>query len=243
MDFRSTASQELLNLTGNVDLTQKYTWSYSGINLFKQCPLKYYRLKVLKDIVEPVQDHLLYGTAVHKAAEDYVRDGTPVPAKYGFVKEQLDALIKIKGDKYCEYEMGLDKNLQACGFKADNAWWRGIADLIIIDGEKCFLVDYKTSKSSKYADTEQLELLSLAIFKHFPNVKKIKAGLLFVVANDFVTREYINDEGKGKAWVKWLDITHTLETCMSVNVWNAKPNFTCRNFCPVTDCIHNGKHH
>ena len=221
----------------------KYTWSYSSINLFQQSPQKYYRLRIKKDIVEPPQEHLLYGTAVHAAAEEYVRDGTPIPAKYAFIKEQLDALVKIKGAKYCEYEMGLNKNLQPCGFKAEDVWWRGIADLIIINGSKCFLVDYKTSKSSKYADTKQLELLSLAIFKHFPQVKKIKAGLLFLVVNDFVTREYENDEGKGKAWLQWLDATHTLETCMAVDVWNAKPNFTCKNFCPVIDCIHNGMAH
>jgi hypothetical protein len=221
----------------------KYTWSYSSINLFKQCPQKYYRLRIAKDIVEPIQEHLLYGTAVHKAAEDYLRDGTPIPAKYSFLQEQLDPLAKIKGTRYCEYEMGLTKNLQACKFKADDVWWRGIADLIIIDEDKAYLVDYKTSKSSKYADTDQLELLSLAIFKHFPQVKKIKAGLLFVVVKDFVKVEYINDEGRGKAWIKWLETTHTLETCMAVNVWNPKPNFTCKNFCPVTDCIHNGKAH
>lgn len=219
----------------------KYTWSYSGISLFKQCPKKYYHLKVVKDIVEPPQEHLLYGTAVHKAAEEYVRDGTPIPEKYAFIKPQIDALIKIEGEKHCEYEMGLTKDLQPCGFKSPDVWWRGIADLIIIKGDKCFLVDYKTSKSSKYADTGQLELLSLAIFKHFPQVKKVKAGLLFLVVNDFVRQEYENDEGKGKAWVKWLDMTYALEQCMKADVWNPKPNFTCKAWCPVTDCIHNGK--
>lgn len=220
----------------------KYTWSYSSISLFQQCPQKYYRMRVVKDIVEPPQEHLLYGTAVHKAAEEYVRDGTPIPEKYAFIKPQLDALIKIKGDKHCEYEMGLTKNLEPCGFKDENVWWRGIADLIIINGDKCYLVDYKTSKSSKYADTKQLELLSLAIFKHFPQVKKIKAGLLFLVVNDFVTREY-EGESMGSAWIQWVDATNTLEVCMNLNVWNPKPNFTCKSWCPVTDCVHNGRAH
>ena len=220
----------------------KYTWSYSSISLFQQCPQKYYRMRVVKDIVEPPQEHLLYGTAVHKAAEEYVRDGTPIPEKYAFIQPQLDALIKIKGDKHCEYEMGLTKNLEPCGFKDENVWWRGIADLIIINGDKCYLVDYKTSKSSKYADTKQLELLSLAIFKHFPQVKKIKAGLLFLVVNDFVTREY-EGESMGSAWIQWVDATNTLEVCMNLNVWNPKPNFTCKSWYPVTDCVHNGRAH
>ncbi len=220
-------------------MTVKYTWSYSGISLFKQCPKKYYRLKILKDIVEPPQDHLLYGTAVHLAAEEYVRDGTPIPAKYGFIKEQLDKLIQIKGTKYCEYEMGLTREFEPCAFDSNDVWWRGIADLIIIDGDKAYLVDYKTSKSAKYADTGQLELLALAIFKHFPEVKRVKAGLLFVVAKDFVKAEYTNDSGK--RWVKWLQDTHRLEAALLTNVWNEKPNFTCRGYCPVLDCLHNGK--
>jgi hypothetical protein len=220
-------------------MTVKYTWSYSGISLFKQCPKKYHRLKVVKDVVEPPQDHLLYGTAVHLAAEEYVRDGTPIPTKYAFIKEQLDKLIQINGTKYCEYEMGLTREFEPCAFDAKDVWWRGIADLIIIDGDKAYLVDYKTSKSAKYADTGQLELLSLALFKHFPEVKRVKAGLLFVVAKDFVKAEYTNDSGKG--WVKWLQDTHRLEAALLTNVWNEKPNFTCRGYCPVLDCLHNGK--
>jgi hypothetical protein len=97
--------------------------------------------------VEPPQEHLLYGTAVHLAAEEYVRDGTPIPAKYGFIQEQLDKLVAIEGTKYCEYEMGLTREFEPCGFNDKEAWWRGIADLIIINGDRAYLVDYKTSKT------------------------------------------------------------------------------------------------
>ena len=220
-------------------MTVKYTWSYSGISLFKQCPQKYYRMKIVKDIVEPQHDHLTYGLEVHKVAEDYIRDGTPIPAKYGFIQEQLDKLVAINGDKHCELKMGLTREFEPCDFDAKDVWWRGIADLIIIDGDKAFLVDYKTGKSAKYADTGQLELLALAIFKHFPEVKKVKAGLLFVVSKEFIKAEYSNEDGK--RWVRWLQDTHRLETAMLTKVWNANPNFTCRNHCPVLDCLHNGK--
>ena len=157
-----------------------YTWSYSSISLFQQCPRKYHRLRVVKDIVEPVQEHLLYGSAVHKAAEEYVRDGTPIPEKYAFIQEYLDPLKAMPGEKLCEYEMGLTKDMQPCGFRDKGVWFRGIADLLVINGDKARIVDYKTSKSSRYADKKQLELLSLLTFKHFPQVKTIKAGLLFL---------------------------------------------------------------
>jgi len=223
-------------------MTVKYTWSYSSINLFKQCPHKYYRLRVVKDIVEPPAEHLNYGLAVHKAAEDYLGKGTPIPEKYIFIKEHLDKLNLIKGEKLCEYKMGLTSNLEPCGFFDKDVWWRGVADLIIINGDKAYVIDYKTGKSAKYADTKQLELLSCALFKHFPDVKKVKGGLLFVVANDLVKDNYQSDQ-EGVYWTKWLEDTQRLEAAIQNDVWNKKPNFSCRSWCSITDCEYNGKSH
>ena len=105
-----------------------YTWSYSSISTFQQCPRKYYRLRVLKDIKEPEAEHLIYGNEVHKAAEEYVRDGKEIPAKFAFIKPQIDTLLQIEGSKHCEIKMGLTKELDACEFYDPKVWWRGIAE-------------------------------------------------------------------------------------------------------------------
>jgi len=224
-------------------MSVKYTWSYSSLDLFKQCPQKYYRLRVLKDVKDPPAEHLNYGLAVHKAAEDYIGKGVPIPEKYvAILKTSLDRLIAMEGEKHCELRLGLTQGLEPCGFFAPDVWWRGVADLIIIKDDSAYVVDYKTGKSSKYADTKQLELLSLAVFKHFPQVKKIKGGLLFVVANDLIKANYEQDKA-GVYWTKWLEDTGRLEAAIANDVWNAKPNFTCRQYCPVHDCQHNGKGH
>lgn len=224
-------------------MSVKYTWSYSSLDLFKQCPQKYYRLRVLKDVKDPPAEHLNYGLAVHKAAEDYIGKGVPIPEKYvAILKTSLDRLIAMEGEKHCELRLGLTQGLEPCAFFAPDVWWRGVADLIIIKDDSAYVVDYKTGKSSKYADTKQLELLSLAVFKHFPQVKKIKGGLLFVVANDLIKANYEQDKA-GVYWTKWLEDTGRLEAAIANDVWNAKPNFTCRQYCPVHDCQHNGKGH
>jgi len=224
-------------------MSVKYTWSYSSLDLFKQCPQKYYRLRVLKDVKDPPAEHLNYGLAVHKAAEDYIGKGVPIPEKYvAILKTSLDRLIAMEGEKHCELRLGLTQGLEPCGFFAPDVWWRGVADLIIIKDDSAYVVDYKTGKSSKYADTKQLELLSLAVFKHFPQVKKIKGGLLFVVANDLIKANYEQDKA-GVYWTKWLEDTGRLDAAIANDVWNAKPNFTCRQYCPVHDCQHNGKGH
>ena len=217
-----------------------YTWSYSSISLFQQCPRKYHRLRIVKDIVEPPQEHLLYGTAVHKAAEEYIRDGKDLPPKFDMFKPQLDAMKELKGEKYCEHEMGIRKDFTPCAFNDPDVWLRGIVDLLVVGSDSARIIDYKTSKSSEYADTKQLELLSLLVFKHFPQVKKIKSGLLFLVAKDLVGAEY-TEEHQGTAWLRWLDIVRYLESAMKTGVWNPRPNFTCRKFCAVKDCEHNGR--
>jgi hypothetical protein len=217
-----------------------YSWSYSSLDLFIQCPHKYYRLKVKKDIKEPTSEHLVYGLDVHKAAEDYIKEGKPIPEKFAFIKPVLDKLNAYEGEKLCEYRMGLTRNLEPCGFFDKGVWWRGVADLIILNGDSAKIVDYKTGKSSKHADTKQLEILSLAVFKHFPQVKRVKGGLLFVVANEFVKGDF-DAEKSDVYWQRWLTNTGQLEKAFEFDVWNARPNFTCKKWCPVKDCVHNGR--
>ena len=214
-----------------------YTWSYSSLSLFKQCPHKYYRLRIKKDIVEPESEAMRYGTEVHKAAEDFIKSDVPIPEKFAFIQGPLNTLKEKEGEKLCEFKMGLTYKMQPCDFFAKDVWWRGIADLIVLQPDRAWVVDYKTGKSSKYADVKQLELMALAIFKHFPQVKKVKAGLLFVVANDFVKADF-HARDEFVMWRPWFEDTERLEKALELDVWNPRPNFTCKGWCPVTDCTH-----
>jgi hypothetical protein len=218
------------------------TWSYSSIGLFDQCPKKYYHLRVIKDIVEPETEHLTYGKMVHEAAEKYIRDGEPIPEKFLFIAPVLDVLKEIPGQKLCEHKMGLTEDLEPCGFFDKNVWFRGVVDLLIIQDDLAHIVDYKTGKSAQYADTKQLELMALAVFKHFPLVERVKAGLAFLVSEDFVKANYTKYDAPEK-WLTWIQQTDKLTAAYDNDVWNAKPNFTCRKFCPVKDCEHNGRGH
>jgi hypothetical protein len=215
------------------------TWSYSNLSLYQQCPKKYFHLKVAKDVKEPPSDALTFGNEIHKIAQEYIESDKPIPEKFKQeMQAPLDRLKAIPGQKLCENKLGLTADFKPCGFFDRNVWWRGIADIIILQDDKAFTVDYKTGKSSKYADLKQLEILSLAIFKHFPNVKKVKAGLMFLFAEDFVRTEYLAEQ-QSDLWVSWVADVGQLEASVQSKVWNPKPNFTCRGYCPVTSCDHN----
>ena len=154
----------------------------------------------------------------------------------------LDKLISIPGDKYCEYKLGLTKDLEPCDFFAPNVWWRGVIDLLVIDNEKklATLIDYKTGKSSQYADTRQLSLFSVAIFKHFPDMLKIKSGLIFLVSKEILKEDY--DVSKiDEMFAEWGKMVLRIGSAYESGVFNAVPNFACRKFCPVQSCSHWGK--
>jgi hypothetical protein len=215
-------------------------WSFSRIKAFEQCPKQFYHEKVLKQYPVVETDAMMYGTDFHKACEDFIAEGTPIPEKYSFIKNTMNKFNVMKGDKLCEYKMGLTADLEPCTFFAGDVWFRGIADLLIIDGDKASVIDYKTGKSSKYADKGQLELMAMCVFKHFPQVKKVKAGLLFVICKDLIKDTYVV-ESSPKLWEKWLGKYARMEKAAELNVWNPQPSGLCRRHCNVVECPHNGR--
>jgi hypothetical protein len=214
-------------------------WSFSRIKAFETCPKQFYHVSVLKQFPFQETDAMRYGTEFHKAAEDFIGDGTPVPAKFAFAQPVLDALAAMPGDKRCEYKFGLTAELEPCGFFDKDVWFRGIVDLIIIDGNTATIVDYKTGKSARYAEPGQLELMALAMFKHFPKVEKVRGGLVFVIANEAVKSTY-SVGGASDLWKKWLSAYAKMEKAFEVGVWNPRPSGLCKRHCPVTECPHNG---
>lgn len=215
-------------------------WSFSSLKTFQQCPRKYYHTKILKDVKESDTTATLYGKEMHTAAEEYIKNGVALPPKFEYIKKSLDMLNEIKGEKYCEVKLGLDKNLESCDFDAPNVWWHGIADLVVINQEKqiAHSIDYKTSKSARYADVGQLDLVACGLFAKFPMIQRVKSALLFVVSKDIVKAEHHRSHINKYFEKPTRDIIR-IEKAKETGVWNPSTSALCR-FCPVATCEHYG---
>ena len=216
-------------------------WSFSRIKAFEQCPKQFYHEKVLKQYPFIQTEAMIYGNQFHKACEDYIGKGEPLPERFMYIKDALDKLNQRKGVKICEQRLGVTANLEPCKFGARNVWFRGIVDLAILDEDSGigWIIDYKTGKSAKYADKGQLELMALAIFAHYPKITSIRAGLLFVVANKLVKETY-EVADRANLWEKWASNYATMEKAFEADVWNPRPSGLCKRHCPVTEGAHNG---
>lgn len=218
-------------------------WSFSSIKLYGLCPRKYEAEKITKEVVFTDTTATLYGKELHTAAEEYVRDGTALPPKFEHIKSFLDRIKNIPGEKHCELKMGLKKesgSLVACDFFDKDVWFRGIADLIIINNSTGWVLDYKTGKSSKYADIKQLALMAACMFAKYPQLEKIKAMLWFITPNELIQSVYTRSE----AFTIFADLHGILtqrEMSYETSVFNPKPNGLCSRWCEALSCEHNGR--
>lgn len=223
-------------------MTQAPGWTFSKIKEFDTCPRKYEGTYVTKEVPYTETEATIYGTELHKAAEDYIGEGTPLNSKFAWLQATLDRLNAIPGDKYCELELAIkrvDGQLVACGFKDKDYWMRGIADLAIVNGPVGHVVDYKSGKSSRYSDTRQLALMAAGMFLRFPTLETVKGALLFVVAGQIVKASYTRENALS-IFAELNGLLAMRERAYELGVFNPKPNGLCRKYCGVTRCEHNG---
>lgn len=226
-------------------------WSYSAISLFKTCPRKYQAERVTKEVPYVESESMRYGTELHKASEEFIGEGKPLDPRFSFMLPILEGLSKKEGTFHCEMKMGLKKSddkYEACDFFDKDVWFRGVADLVIINGDKAYIVDYKTGKSSRYADTLQLDLMAACVFTKYPEVTKIYASLLFVVVSTqpdvskddwFISSSY-NREDALKVFSELYPVLERRTKAYETGVFNPTRNGLCRSWCSVHSCPHFG---
>jgi hypothetical protein len=212
--------------------------SYSAIKDFEGCPRRYNEVRILKKFKSKDTEATLYGTAVHKAFEDFIKDNAPLPTSFEAYRKFVEPLAALDADIRCEEKMGIRSDFTPCGFFDKDVWFRGIPDYLAISrsGKVARVADYKTGKSSRFADTAQLELMAAMIFIHHPTVEKVKGVLLFVVVGDIIKAEYTRAQ-LPEILSKWAGRASAIESALEVGVWNARSSALCK-FCPVSSCEH-----
>jgi hypothetical protein len=220
---------------------KQVTWSHSALKDYEGCARRYHEVKVLKKYPFQETDATRYGTDVHAAIEHYIVNGTHIPEKYAQFQPVVDALLAKPGRKLAEYEMGVTTDLRPTGFKAKDVWVRGIADILIIDDDNltAWVGDWKTG-NNKYPDRDQLVLMSIMVFVHFPHIRKVNSALLFIVKDDMVKMQMQRSQAEA-IWWKYRERVARLEGSFANDVWNPTQTPLC-GWCQVTGCEFNPKH-
>jgi len=216
-------------------------WSHSSLKAFETCARQYHEVRILKKWPRETTPEQLYGTELHKHAEDFVHAKKPVPESFAFLQPMLDTLLAMPGRKLCEVELAVDVHLQPCGFRDSEAWARGIADLLIVDDDNLTarVFDYKTG-GNRYPDTDQLDLMALLTFATYPHVRAVTGGLLFVLKGT-VTKHRVERSQVPALWARYRERVAKEAAARANGVWNPRQSGLCRKHCPVLTCPHNGR--
>lgn len=220
-------------------MANRGAWSYTSLQKFLTCPRQYeatYITKIIKFTETPATR---WGNEVHKAMENAVGKGTPLPANMKHYQEVVDFFRSKPGQKYTEISMGLKKDGTPCGFWDDGVDVRGKIDLLIIDGDRAWVVDYKTGKPKD--DPLQLRLFALFVFHTYPHIKKVRSMYVWLGENKKVDKlDYLSDQ-LDDLWTDFDREIATLDAAYEVGVFNPKPSGLCKAHCGVTTCEYYGK--
>lgn len=212
---------------------QPIKWSYSSLGTFENCPKRFYHEKIAKDVTGTTHEAAAFGTLIHEAAEFFLKKDQPLAREFSFLQPVLDSLKALPGELHSEMDISLKYDYTPTTAEDPDAWYRGYADIVIIDGERALVADFKSGKS-RYAKLDQLEIYALAVFRHFPQVKKVR-GLLLFVREDQQFRLDVHVDQAPDLWLKWIARVDKIRQAREYNNWPAKRSGLCR-FCPVTSC-------
>ena len=173
---------------GKRKLKEVKAWSLSALNLFEQCPLKFYKER-REGIKAPPSYALEAGIDQHNKLEAFLKGeikGMP-PVLQEFGTEIRNAK---KAGAIAEEKISFDKSWEIIGHD-DDAWWhedvwgRAKNDIRIDN----FLVDWKSGKHYDHY-IEQAELLAILFFIEYPNYKTATVEFWYGKTGDVVTYEF-----------------------------------------------------
>jgi hypothetical protein len=208
-------------------------WTYSQLDSFESCPKKFFHLKVARDVVEPPSVHTEWGTKVHSAFEDCINKGDPLPEGMTQWQGLANKLARLPGQKLTEVKFAIDRAFQPTDWKT--SWSRGIADLLVVHGDKAAVLDYKTGKRKP---TEQLDLYANYVFHHYPQVNKVTTGFVWL-KDKRIDWKPLERSSLPETWQALLPRVRKLESAYERDSWPARPSGLCNGWCPVTACQFN----
>lgn len=215
--------------------------SYSSISTFQQCPHKFYRTRIAKDLPEqPPHPSAAWGSEVHAALEQYLRDGTPLPQQFSMFEPYAAELKRFaesrNGSMYIEHKLAVDDAFAPIEFDAPEVRYRGIVDYLVIDKDKAFLLDHKTGK---LRPTDQLALNAILIFAHWSEVETVHAAFFWLAERTYSRYTYTRAQMPTLEQTVFAPVVKQIEEYLRIEAWPKRQSGLCR-YCPVIDCEHNG---
>lgn len=219
-------------------IRKAFSWSYSRLKNFETCPKKHWHVDIQKDVPVEQSEQLDYGNAVHKWLAEFISEGKPLPQHaQADLQEWGDWIRDMPGKKLVEQQLAIDENFGKCEWFGKQAWFRGVADVVVLNGPVALIVDWKTGKIVE--DSQQLALTAACVFAHFPEVQKLASVFVWLKEDAKTTATYTRAEMPAM-WNNLWPRIQNLKQAHDMTNYPPKPGGLCKRYCPVVKCPHHG---
>jgi hypothetical protein len=214
----------------------KLSHSYSAIKLYENCPYRYFRQRITKDVVDEGGEASKYGERVHEYLEHRLKSNKLLPQDVAHYEPLCASVEKIAagGELLIEHELVLTDNLTPTGWWDADAWLRSKLDILVLNGTLANVMDWKTGKRN--ADQFQMQLFAAQVFKHFPDIETVKTSLVWLKTMEMDTETYYRAQ-TNDLWADVMKRIQRIYTSLEHDNWPMRPSGLCR-FCPARhDCV------
>lgn len=228
--------------------------SASSMKTYDQCGLKYYYNYIARE-KRLEWDHFQLGNLCHKALEifheTYMEDGTSKKSLsklmgYSFsearkefpdannailneAKSLIENYLKVISDEGMPMVKGVETSFTF--HLSEDILIRGFLDRVdIMKDGRFHILDYKTTKNTKYLDPFQLLVYGLWLTKEYPTVDSFKASYILLRHNSKLKSYEFNRKDIDRCKKKILDYADKINYSKEENHWTPVPGPLC-NYC------------
>ena len=228
-----------MKIEGIAAKPKEWAWSYSKLKNFETCPRRHYECDIVKNFDDKVKAdgtpnvELAEGNEAHDALAKACGKGVDLPAKFSHYQTWVDRVRTGPGQLLVEQKYAITRDFAPTTYFARDVWYRGIGDVVRIDGPVALVLDWKTGKVLE--DSVQLMLMAQCIFSHFPQVKRVRSEFVWL-KEECTTPEVFTRQEIADAWLTLLPRVARLEADSKAMQFPPKPGALCKRYCPVQTC-------
>lgn len=212
-------------------------WSYSGLTNFEGCPRRFWATKV-KKLVNDSNQYNMAGDVEHKSIEGRLKRGAPLHENIAGLEPLMAKISNAPGEGYVEFSMSLTQQFVPCKWNDwNNVWVRGAGDYVKIHGNKAFYLDWKSGKVRDLSE-DQIDLTSLLLFAHFPQVEQVTGSLVYYRHGHITPPVTVGRSAASQLWNGFITRVKEMEKAVIEDNWPTNPHPLC-GWCAYEACPFN----
>lgn len=221
------------------------TWSHSSLNMFLECPHKYYRVRIAKEFPFVETDAIREGNKIHQDIELHLlarkRGGNHSWNKgYEWLQEYASMAYDLP-NLDTEKELALTAKLEHCAWfsRTQTVWGRCKIDVLSLDGDTAHVLDWKTGK---YWGPDQQDIrTAMFLFWYYPELQVVNTNWVYMKpGKDEKKNTFTRAEHFMPAVGNTFRTLTAIAKATNDKDWVKTPGKGCR-FCDVLDCAYKGK--